>query len=238
MTVAGRDAVARADVILTDRLVADGVLAWARPDAEIIDVGKEPHGSATPQEKINRLLVEHALAGREVVRLKGGDSFVFGRGGEEVLACAEASVPVAVIPGVSSSTAVPAIAGIPVTHRGLSQGFTVISGHVPPDHPDSSLDFPALARSGTTLVILMGVRTLPQLTAALIDAGMRPTCPAAVIADGATSDQRVVSGTLADIAGRAEAEAIRPPAITVIGEVVRVWRTESKGEASQSLRQR
>jgi len=222
MTVAGRNAVERADVVLTDRLVSSGVLEWARPDAEIVDVGKEPHGRATPQEKINRLLVEHALAGRNVVRLKGGDSFVFGRGGEEVLACTEAGVRVHVIPGVSSATAVPALAGIPVTHRGLSRGFTVISGHVPPGDPDCTFDYGALAQTGTTLVVLMGVRTLPQITAALLAAGWPAECPAAVVADGATPRQRIVTGTVADIAVCAAAAAIEPPAITVIGEVVRV----------------
>jgi uroporphyrin-III C-methyltransferase len=231
MTVAGRDALERADVVLTDRLVSSGILDWARSDAEIIDVGKEPHGRATPQEKINQLLVEHALAGRSVVRLKGGDAFVFGRGGEEVLSCAEAGVPVQVIPGVSSATAVPALAGIPVTHRGLSQGFTVISGHVPPGHVECTLDYAALARSGTTLVVLMGVRTLPEITAALVAAGMPADCPAAVLADGATPRQRVVTGTVADIAARAAAAAVEPPAITVIGDVVSLQsRVEMRGQ--------
>ena len=229
MTVAGRDALEGADVILTDRLVSPGILEWARPDAEIIDVGKEPHGRATPQEKINRLLVEHAQAGRSVVRLKGGDAFVFGRGGEELLACAEAGVPVHVIPGVSSATAVPALAGIPVTHRGVSQGFTVISGHVPPGHAECTLDYAALAQAGTTLVVLMGVRTLPDITDALIAAGMPTDRPAAVLADGATPRQRVVIGTVADIAARAAAAAVEPPAITVIGDVVSLQSWDETG---------
>ena len=148
VTVAGRDAIAAADVILTDRLVPQAALAWARPDAEIIDVAKVPGGRSTDQDEINRLLIEHAKAGNDVVRFKGGDSFVFGRGGEELLACADAGIEARVIPGVSSAIAVPAIAGIPVTHRGLTQAFTVVSGHVPPGHPDSTVDWAALARAG------------------------------------------------------------------------------------------
>ena len=160
MTVAGRAAVEEADVLLVDHLAPAGALEWARPDAEIIDVSKLPRGAFTSQERINELLVEHARAGRRVVRLKGGDGFVFGRGMEELEACSAAGVPVRVVPGVSASVAVPALAGIPMTHRGLVQGFTVISGHVPPDHPTNSLDYAALAASGTTLVVLMGVATL------------------------------------------------------------------------------
>ena len=150
VTVAGRDAIAAADVILTDRLVPQAALAWARPDAEIIDVAKVPGGRSTDQDEINRLLIEHAKAGNDVVRFKGGDSFVFGRGGEELVACADAGIEARVIPGVSSAIAVPAVAGIPLTHRGLIQAFTVVSGHVPPGHPDSTVDWAALARAGST----------------------------------------------------------------------------------------
>ncbi|WP_296603160.1 SAM-dependent methyltransferase, partial [Nocardioides sp.] len=135
MTVAGRAAVEQADVLLVDHLAPAEALAWARPDALVVDVAKLPRGAFTPQERINDLLVEHARRGRRVVRLKGGDGFVFGRGMEEVLACTEADLPVRVIPGVTSSVAVPALGGIPVTHRGVVQGFSVISGHVPPGHP-------------------------------------------------------------------------------------------------------
>ncbi len=219
MTVAGRAAVERADVVLTDRLVSDDVLAWARPDADVVWVGKEPHGRSTPQAEINRLLVEHARAGRDVVRLKGGDPYVFGRGGEEVIACAEAGVPVRVVPGVSSATAVPALAGIPVTHRSVSQGFTVISGHVPPGHPESTIDYRAVAASGTTVVVLMGVRTLPDITAALIDGGLDPSTPAAVVVDGTTPEQVVVTATLESIAEAATDAQVAPPAIAVIGAV-------------------
>ncbi len=219
VTVAGRDAIAAADVILTDRLVPRAALAWARPDAEIIDVAKEPGGRSTDQSEINRLLIEHAKAGNDVVRFKGGDSFVFGRGGEELVACADAGIEAHVIPGVSSATAVPAVAGIPVTHRGLVQAFTVVSGHVPPGHPDSTVDWAALARSGSTLVVLMGVRTLPAIVGALVDSGLDPATPAAVVADGTLPSQRVVRADVATIATAAQDAGISPPAVTVIGDV-------------------
>jgi len=219
VTVAGREAIAAADVILTDRLVPQAALAWARPDAEIIDVAKVPGGRSTDQAEINRLLIEHAKEGRDVVRFKGGDSFVFGRGGEELLACADAGIEARVIPGVSSATAVPAIAGIPVTHRGLSQAFTVVSGHVPPSHPDSTVDWDALARAGTTIVVLMGVRTLAAITEALLDGGLDPATPAAVVADGTLPGQQVVRADLAGIAQAASAADVSAPAVTVIGDV-------------------
>ncbi|KAA1395404.1 uroporphyrinogen-III C-methyltransferase [Aeromicrobium ginsengisoli] len=217
VTVAGRAAIERADVIVTDRLAPLAALAWARPDAEIIDVAKIPGGRSTSQDEINQLLVEHAKAGKNVVRFKGGDNFVFGRGSEELLACLDAGIEARVIPGVSSAIAAPALAGIPVTHRGLTQGFTVISGHVPPGHPESTLDHQALATSGTTIVVLMGVRTLSAICAALVDGGLDPETPAAVIADGTLPSQQVVRATLATIA---EAAAdLGAPAVAVIGEV-------------------
>ncbi|MGV3562899.1 MAG: uroporphyrinogen-III C-methyltransferase [Nocardioides sp.] len=217
MTVAGRAAVEQADVLLVDHLAPAEAGAWASPQAQIIDVAKLPRGAFTPQERINELLVEHARVGRRVVRLKGGDGFVFGRGMEELQACAEAGVPVRVIPGVTSSVAVPALGGIPVTHRGLVQGFSVVSGHVPPGHPASTIDYAALARSGTTLVVLMGVATLPAITAALVDNGLDPATPAAIVARGGYPDQQVVLAAVAEIADRAA--HVEPPAITVIGEV-------------------
>jgi uroporphyrin-III C-methyltransferase len=219
VTVAGRAAIEAADVILTDRLVPRAALEWARPDAEIIDVAKIPGGRSTDQAEINRLLIEHAKAGNDVVRFKGGDSFVFGRGGEELLACADAGIEARVIPGVSSAVAVPAVAGIPVTHRGISQAVTIVSGHVPPGHPDSTVDWSALARAGSTLVVLMGVRTLGAITVALVDGGLDPTTPAAVVADGTLPTQRVVRSDLAGIAAAATDAAIHPPAVTVIGDV-------------------
>ena len=220
VTVAGRAAVKQADVILTDRLAPWEALKWARPDAEIIDVTKIPYGRSTSQEQINALLVEHARAGRHVVRFKGGDSYVFGRGFEEVTACAEAGVPTTVIPGVTSSIAAPELAGIPVTHRGLVQGFTVISGHVPPGHPDSSIDYAALARTGTTLVVLMGMRNLAAIADALVAAGLDRNTPCAVVADAATAGQRVLRSTLADVVADTAEAGIGAPAVTVIGHVV------------------
>lgn len=219
MTVAGLDAVRAADVVVTDRLGPVSILDELDPGIEVIDVGKVPFGPATPQEEINRILVEHARRGRTVVRLKGGDSFLFGRGAEEHLACTAAGVPVTVIPGVTSALSVPALAGIPATHRGLSQGVSVISGHVPPGSPDSTLDYGALARSGTTLVLLMAVTNLAAITAELLAEGMPGDTPAAMIENGSTPDQRVLRGTLATIAQQAAAAEVAPPAITVVGAV-------------------
>jgi len=219
LTVAGLAAIRQADVIVTDRLAPLAVLEQAPAGVEIVDVGKIPRGRFTPQERINELLVDHARAGRRVVRLKGGDNFVFGRGGEEWQACAEAGIEVEVIPGVSSAVGVPGLAGIPLTHRTANQGFTVITAHVPPGDPRSTLDYAALARTGTALVIMMGVATLPAVTAELIRHGLDPVTPAATIADGGLPGQRTVRGTVASIADATAAAGIRPPAITVIGSV-------------------
>ncbi len=222
MTVGGQRALAEADVVVTDRLVPLAALDAVRADALVIDVAKVPGGRSTPQETINDLLVEHALAGRRVVRLKGGDPFVFGRGGEEALACAAAGVPVRVLPGVTSSVSGPALAGIPVTHRGTTQGFTVVSGHVPPGHPDCTVDWKALASTGTTLVVLMGVRTLPAIAEALVQGGLDPRTPAAVVADAGLPSQRRVDGTVATIADVVAESGIGAPAVTVVGHVVDV----------------
>lgn len=220
LTVAGLDAIRHADVIVYDRLAPLAALAQARKTADLINVGKIPRGSSTPQEDINALLVERARAGEHVVRFKGGDNFVFGRGGEEWLACVEAGVPVDVVPGVTSAVAVPALAGIPVTHRSLSQGFCVISGHVPPGDARSSIDWGRLATSGLTIVILMGVANLNAITTELRTHGMPAATPAACVADGATTAQCSVVATLDSLA-RAVADAqLTPPAITIIGDVV------------------
>jgi uroporphyrin-III C-methyltransferase len=219
LTVAGLAAIRSADVIICDRLAPLAALSAARPDAVIIDVAKIPRGEFTPQEEINALLVRHGRAGRRVVRLKGGDSFVFGRGGEELLACAEAGVPVTVVPGVSSAIAAPALAGIPLTHRSLTQGVTIVSAHLPPGHQGSTLDWAALARANTTLVIMMGVATLPEVSAELISQGMDPATPAATIADAGLPTQRSVRATLDSIAATTLDADIKPPAITVIGAV-------------------
>jgi uroporphyrin-III C-methyltransferase len=219
LTVAGRDAIAGADVIVTDRLAPVGVLGELAPRAQIIDASKIPGGRRLEQSQINALLISHALEGKTVVRLKGGDGFVFGRGGEEADECVRAGIAVDVIPGVSSAIAAPASAMIPVTHRGLTQGFTVISGHVPPDHPESAVNYRALAQANTTIILMMAVANLDDITQALIDGGMDSHTPAAVIADGSLPSQRAIRASLDTIAGSARAAGIGPPATTVIGAV-------------------
>ncbi len=219
ITVAGLTAIRAADVVVHDRLAPLAVLDQVRAGARIIDVAKVPGGATTPQEEINRLLVEHALAGSDVVRLKGGDNFVFGRGGEEWQACERAGIAVRIIPGVSSALAVPALAGIPLTHRTANHGFAVITGHIPPGDHRSMLDYAALARSGTALVVMMGVANLGPIATALIDAGLDPSTPAATVSDGSLPGQRTVRAPLQQIATETAQRGIRAPAITVIGSV-------------------
>ncbi|MGU3502942.1 uroporphyrinogen-III C-methyltransferase [Mycobacterium sp. C31M] len=219
LTLAGRDAIARADVIVTDRLAPVGALGEIAPRARIIDVAKIPGGRRTEQCDINAMLIENARAGRTVVRLKGGDGFVFGRGGEEIDECVRAGIAVEVIPGVSSSIAAPASALIPVTHRGLTQGFTVVSGHVPPGHPECTVNYAALALANTTIVLMMAVANLEPISRALIEAGMPADTPAAVIADGTLAGQQEIRADLVGIAEAAANAGIRPPATTVIGAV-------------------
>ncbi len=219
ITVAGLRALQQADVILHDRLGPVSCLDELQQSPEVINVGKVPHGPHTPQERINELLIEHARAGRKVVRLKGGDSFVFGRGAEEWQACTDVGIPVRVIPGLSSAVAVPALAGVPVTHRSLVQGFTVVSGHVPPDDPRSTVDWSALARSNTTLVLLMAMKYLSQTTARLLESGMAAETPAMIVSEGSLPAQSAVFTTLGQVAQQAAAHSFVPPAIVVIGEV-------------------
>jgi uroporphyrin-III C-methyltransferase/precorrin-2 dehydrogenase/sirohydrochlorin ferrochelatase len=219
ITVAGRQRLHSADVVVTDRLAPLELLDQLAPDVEVIDAAKVPGGPATRQEQINRALVDHARAGRAVVRLKGGDPFVFGRGHEEVEACLAAGVPVEVVPGVTSAISVPAAAGIPVTHRGLSQGFCVVAGHASPADPRSSIDWPALARSGMTLVLLMAVEHLDDTAAALLAAGLDGDTPSACVADGWTRQQRLVTAPLRDIAAAVSGAGVANPAVIVIGDV-------------------
>jgi uroporphyrin-III C-methyltransferase/precorrin-2 dehydrogenase/sirohydrochlorin ferrochelatase len=189
---------------------------------EIIDAAKIPRGRSVAQEFINAALVRHATAGRFVVRLKGGDPFVFGRGAEEVLACLRAGVPVTVVPGISSALAVPAVAGIPVTHRGVVQEFHVISAHVPPGDPRSTVNWAELGTSAATLVLLMAIENLRLITDELIRNGRDPNTPVSVIADGTLPTQHKITASLDTIA-RATGEAgIRPPAVVVVGEVVTI----------------
>jgi len=222
LTLRGRRLLAEADVVVTDRLAPRDVLAELGPDVEIIDAGKAPHAHGLIQEQINALLVARALAGQRVVRLKGGDPFVFGRGGEEALACVRAGVPFEVVPGVTSAVAVPACAGIPVTHRGITQDFAVVSGHLDPSHPGATVDWEALADGPGTLVLLMAVARLDEVARELIKRGRDASTPAAVICDGTTERQQVVVSTLGQVAADAAAHGVRPPAVVVIGEVVRL----------------
>ena len=218
ITVKGRRLLAAADVVVADRLAPGLLLDELRPEVELVDASKVPYGPGRAQEEINRLLVEHALAGRFVVRLKGGDPFVFGRGGEEVLACTRAGVPVVVVPGVTSAVAAPAAAGIPVTHRGVAHELIVVSGHVAPDDPASLVDWAAVARLRGTLCVLMGLKNLDAIVAALLAHGRAPDTPVAMIQEGTTTRQRVVRATLATIV--AAADDVRPPAVMVVGDVV------------------
>jgi uroporphyrin-III C-methyltransferase/precorrin-2 dehydrogenase/sirohydrochlorin ferrochelatase len=222
ITVRGQQAVSQADVVLADHLAPQSLLASLPADVEVIDASKLPRGRYMAQEQINTLLVEHARAGKRVVRLKGGDPFVFGRGMEELEACVAAGVPVEVVPGVTSAIGVPGLAGIPVTHRGMTHEFVVVSGHVPPGHPQSLVDWAALGRLRGTVVVLMGVDTAPAIAAALVEHGRAPETPVAVVADGSTPTQRTVRTTLAGLAQTLADEGIRPPAVWVVGEVVRL----------------
>ena len=211
-----------ADVVIYDRLIPPELLWEARPDAELIDAGKQPTKHRLSQEAINETMIERALQGNTVVRLKGGDPLVFGRGSEEALACRKVGICFEIVPGISSAYAVPAYAGIPLTHRHLSSCFTVITGHEDPEKPGSSINYEALAKMGGTIVILMGVKRLARITQALIDHGLDGESPAATIEWGTLRHQRTVIGTLSTIADIACEQHIQPPAITVIGEVVRL----------------
>ncbi|MEV8371684.1 uroporphyrinogen-III C-methyltransferase [Kribbella sp. NPDC056861] len=222
ITVRGRRLLAEADVVVADRLAPQPLLEELHPDVELIDAAKLPRGRSAMQEEINRILVDRAQQGKVVVRLKGGDPYVFGRGFEEALACAEAGVTWTVVPGITSSIAVPAVAGIPVTHRGVTHEFTVVSGHIPPGHADSLINWEALAALRGTLVLLMAVENLPVIAATLIAHGKDPGTPAAAIADGTLPGQHQVTSSLAGIADAMSAAGVGAPAIVVIGNVVEV----------------
>ena len=222
ITVRGRRLLAEADVVVADRLAPQQLLDELHPDVELFDAAKLPRGRAAQQEEINRILVDRGRKGKVVVRLKGGDPYVFGRGFEEAIACAEAGVPWTVVPGITSSISVPAVSGIPVTHRGVTHEFTVVSGHIPPSHPDSLINWDALAQLSGTLVLLMAVENLPAITERLIAAGRPAGTPAAAIADGTLPGQRMVSADLAGIAQAMQDAGVGAPAIVVIGNVVEV----------------
>src|SRR5512142_1528491 len=222
ITVGGRQLLAEADVVLTDRLAPRSLLDELRDDVEIIDAGKIPYGRAMAQEHINAALVSHAQAGRFVARLKGGDPFVFGRGAEEVLACLRAGVPVTVVPGVTSAVGVPASAWVPVTHRGVAQEFHVVSVHVAPGDERSTVNWELLGGSQGTLVLLMAVERLGAVAGELLRYGRSPDTPVSVIADGTLPTQRTINSTLEHVESRVAEEGVRPPAIVVVGDVVNV----------------
>jgi uroporphyrinogen III methyltransferase/synthase len=222
LTVRAVELIAAADVVLYDRLIPPEALAHARADAEVVYVGKEGEGPQFPQDDTHALLLEHARAGRTVVRLKGGDPFVFGRGGEEALVLAEAGVPFEVVPGVTAGVAAPAYAGIPVTHRETASGVAFVTGHEDPAKPGSAIDWPSLARFPGTLVFYMGVRTLPRIAERLVAEGRSPDEPVAVVERGTLPGQRTLLATLGDVAARAAEEKLRAPAITLVGAVARL----------------
>ena len=223
LTLRAAELLGQADVVLVDRLVHPDVLKHCRSDAEVVDVGKTSWtGTAPRQEEISAELVTHARAGKRVVRLKGGDPFVFGRGSEEAEALVAAGVPFEVVPGVSSAVAVPAYAGIPVTARGWTQDVCVVTGHLDPDDPGSRVRWQALATGPGTLVILMGHDRLRLLTGGLVRHGRDPRTPAACIEQGTTPQQRVVVSTLEQLADDVEAAGLRAPVATVVGDVVRL----------------
>jgi uroporphyrin-III C-methyltransferase/precorrin-2 dehydrogenase/sirohydrochlorin ferrochelatase len=219
ITVRGRRLLANADVVVADRLAPQELLAELPPHVEVIDAAKIPYGRAMAQDAINDVLIDRAKAGKFVVRLKGGDPFVFARGYEEVLACADAGIPVTVVPGVSSAIAVPALAGVPVTHRAVTHEFVVVSGHVAPGHPESLVNWNALAALSGTIVLLMAVERIELFTKALLEGGRPADTPVLVVQHGTTTAQRTLHATLNDAPERIREEAIRPPAIIVIGSV-------------------
>jgi uroporphyrin-III C-methyltransferase len=244
LTVKALRCLRAAEVVVYDRLANPALLDEAPQHAELIFVGKQAGHCELRQAEINLLLVEQARLGKIVVRLKGGDPFVFGRGGEEAQALVEAGLPFEIVPGISSALAVPAYAGIPVTHRGYACAVTIVTGHEDPQRPSSLIDWTALARLQGTLVILMGMATLPAISQQLLAGGLAPETPAAVIEQGTIACQRQVTGTLANIAELAKATGLHSPAIIVIGQVVDLsatlaWFTpEQQGLASQQERHR
>lgn len=219
ITVRGRRLLAQADVVVADRLAPPELLAELPPHVEVIDAAKIPYGRAMAQDAINDVMIERARAGSFVVRLKGGDPFVFARGYEEVQACVEAGIPVTVVPGVTSAIGVPALAGVPVTHRAINHEFVVVSGHLPPGHPESLVNWDALAAMSGTIVLLMAVERIELFAEALLKGGRPADTPVLVVQHGTTAAQHTLRATLADTPEKIRAEGIRPPAIIVIGAV-------------------
>jgi uroporphyrin-III C-methyltransferase/precorrin-2 dehydrogenase/sirohydrochlorin ferrochelatase len=219
ITVRGRRLLAQADVVVADRLAPPELLAELPPHVEVIDAAKIPYGRAMAQDAINNVMIGRARSGSFVVRLKGGDPFVFARGYEEVLACADAGIPVTVVPGVTSAIAVPALAGVPVTHRAVNHEFVVVSGHLAPGHPESLVNWDALAAMSGTIVLLMAVERIELFADVLLKGGRPADTPVLVVQHGTTAAQQTLRATLADTPKKIRAEGIRPPAIIVIGAV-------------------
>ncbi|MBQ1330495.1 MAG: uroporphyrinogen-III C-methyltransferase, partial [Desulfovibrio sp.] len=219
LTLKARDVLASADVVVYDALANASFLDYARPDAEKIYVGKIADQHAMSQWQINQLLVDKAKEGKDVARLKGGDPYIFGRGGEEAQELIKAGVDFEEIPGISSSISAPAYAGIPLTHRDFSSSVTIVTGHENPDKAKSAIDWPALARSASTLVFLMGMKNLPDISRRLIEAGLAPETPAALVYRGTTPFQRSLVSTLADLPAAAVREKFTNPSVIVVGSV-------------------
>jgi uroporphyrin-III C-methyltransferase/precorrin-2 dehydrogenase/sirohydrochlorin ferrochelatase len=224
ITVRGQQLLSQADVVVVDRLAPTSLLDRLAADVEIVDAAKIPYGRSMTQEDINAVLVDRARQGKFVVRLKGGDSFLFGRGGEEAAACVAAGVPVIAVPGVTSALAAPASAGIPATHRGVAQDVHIVSAHVAPGDERSTVDWKGLAEAGGTVVALMGVERVEAIVDALTAHGRSPETPVAVVQEATLPGQRTVTGTLADIASAVRSANVRPPAVVIIGEVVKTAR--------------
>jgi uroporphyrinogen III methyltransferase/synthase len=240
ITVRGLACLRRAETVVYDRLVHPRLVAEAPPTALRIDAGKHAGRPCLSQAAINAVLIAHARVGRAVVRLKGGDPFVFGRGGEEAEALAAAGIPFEVVPGVSAAVAVPAYAGIPVTHRRLASSFAVVTGHEDPDKRAPAVDWARLATAADTLVILMGLRALPEIVAALMTHGRAPETPVALIRWGTTEAQETVTGTLADVVAKSRNAGLEPPVVIVVGEVVALgerlrWFPEAAGQGRAAV---
>jgi len=218
LTLRGLEVLRRADVVIYDRLVNPALLDEAPPEALRIFAGKGSETHSLVQEQINAIMIAHGRRGRCVVRLKGGDPFVFGRGGEEAEALAAAGIPFEIVPGVTSAVAVPAYAGIPLTHRKFASSFAIVTGHEDASNDEPAVDWERLATAVDTLVVVMGARTLPRIVAKLLAHGRTPETPVALIRWGTTEAQETITGTLADILGRAR--ALQPPVVAVIGNVV------------------
>lgn len=240
MTLKGVRLLAEADVIIHDRLIPMEVLDWCREDAVKIDVGKYPEHHRVSQEEIHELLVLHANRGHNIVRLKGGDPFVFGRGGEEAQTLVSAGVPIRIVPGISAGIGGLAYAGIPVTHRDANQAVTFLTGHDQTGDAPGAIDWEALAKSSPVIVCYMAIKTLPKIAAALIAGGRSPSEPVAVVCNATLPQMAVVETTLRNAVRDVEAAGVQPPAIVCIGEVVRMrqvldWMGQIAGDSPRDL---